>query len=77
MGDARKGRVVLSAWVDPVVRDFAREAARKSGLEFSRWVERAVRQTMARESADRALAAALERGECVTCGMAPCGCDQQ
>lgn len=31
-----------------------------SGLEFSRWVERAVRQTMARESADRAMAAARE-----------------
>lgn len=33
------------------VRDAEREAARMSGLEFSRWVERAVRQTMARESA--------------------------
>ena len=50
----KDGRVVLSAWVDPVLRDYAREAARLSGLEFSRWVERAVRQTMARESADRA-----------------------
>lgn len=45
----KDGRVVLSAWVDPVLRDYAREAARLSGLEFSRWVERAVRQTMARD----------------------------
>lgn len=50
----KDGRVVLSAWVDPVLRDYVREAARLSGLEFSRWVERAVRQAMARESADRA-----------------------
>jgi hypothetical protein len=71
------GRVVLSAWVDPVLRDYVREAARLSGLELSRWVERAVRQTMARESAERALAAAQSRGECTTCGYAPCACHQQ
>jgi predicted kinase len=73
----KDGRVVLSAWVDPVLRDHAREAARLSGLEFSHWVARAVRQTMARESADRAVAAAIERGECGTCGYTPCACDQQ
>lgn len=72
----KDGRVVLSAWVDPVLRDYAREAARLSGLEFSKWVARAVRQAMARESADRAMAAARERGECGTCGYAPCACDQ-
>lgn len=43
----KDGRVVLSAWVEPVLRDYVREAARLSGLEFSRWVERAVRQAMA------------------------------
>lgn len=69
----KDGRVVLSAWIDPALRDHVREAARFSGLEFSRWVERAVRQTMARESADRAMAAT---GECGTCGYAPCACDQ-
>ena len=63
----KDGRVVLSAWVEPALRDYAREAARRSGLEFSRWVERAVRQTMVRESADRALADARERGECSSC----------
>ena len=52
----KDGRVVLSAWVEPVLRDYAREAARASGLEFSRWIERAVRQLAARESADRAIA---------------------
>ncbi len=66
----KDGRVVLSAWVEPVLRDYAREAAKMAGLEFSRWVERAVRQTMARESADRALADARERGECSSCGYA-------
>lgn len=55
------GRVLLSALVDPVLRDYAREAARLSGLEFSRWVERALRQTMARESAVRAMTAARAR----------------
>jgi hypothetical protein len=72
----KDGRVVLSAWVEPVLRDYARAAAKLANLEFSRWVERAVRQTMARESADRARAAARERGECVACGYAPCECDQ-
>jgi hypothetical protein len=72
----KDGRVVLSAWVEPVLRDYAREAAKVANLEFSRWVERAVRQTMARESADRAMVAASERGECGACGYAPCGCDQ-
>lgn len=52
----KDGRVVLSAWVNPVLRVYAREAARASGLEFSRWIERAVRQATARESADRAIA---------------------
>ena len=72
----KDGRVVLSAWVEPVLRDCAREAARAANLEFSRWVERAVRQTTARESADRAMASARERGECGACGYTPCACDQ-
>ena len=57
----RDGRVVLSAWVDPVLRDHAREAARLSKMAFSHWVDRAVRQAIARESADRAIAAAIDR----------------
>lgn len=73
----KDGRVALSAWIDPAIRDHAREAAKAEGLEFSRWVERAVRQTMVRESSDRALIKAMARGECLTCGYAPCMCDQQ
>lgn len=54
MGMSHKdGRVVLSAWVDPVLRDYAREAAKVANLEFSRWVERAVQQTMTREAEQR------------------------
>jgi hypothetical protein len=34
----KDGRVVLSAWVEPVLRDLAREAAKIANLEFSRWV---------------------------------------
>jgi hypothetical protein len=60
----KDGRVVLSARVEPVVRDYARESAKAANLEFSKWVERAVQQTVARESADRACAAARARGEC-------------
>lgn len=52
----KDGRVVLSAWVEPVLRDYARESARASGLEFSRWIERAVRIAAAQESAARAIA---------------------
>lgn len=70
----KDGCVVLSAWVDPVVRDHAREAARAAGIEFSRWVERAVHQTMARESADRALAAAVARAGAVI-EAEGCDCD--
>ena len=72
----KDGRVVLSAWVEPVLRDHAREAAKVANMEFSRWVERAVRQTMARESADRAIVSASGRGGCGTCGWAPCARDQ-
>lgn len=59
------GRVALTARVDPALRDHAREAARAAGVEFSRWVERALQQAMARESADRL----YERGafECSIC----------
>lgn len=51
----RDGRVMLSAWVDPVLRDHARVAAKSAGVEFSRWIERAVQQAVAAESSARAL----------------------
>lgn len=45
----RDGRVTLSAWVDPVVRDHARFAAKSAGVEFSKWIERAVQRAVAAE----------------------------
>lgn len=73
----RDGRVMLCAWVDPALRDHARVAARSAGVEFSKWVERAVQRAVAEESAARAMRAAMARGECLSCGHTPCGCDQQ
>lgn len=52
----QKDGAMLTAWIDPVLRDYARESARVAGLPFSQWVERAVQQAVAKESADRALA---------------------
>jgi hypothetical protein len=49
------GRVVLSAWVEPVLRDYAREAAKSAGVRFSLWVEGAVQRAVAEQSAAKAL----------------------
>lgn len=51
----KDGRVVLSAWVEPVLRDYAREAAKAACIEFSRWVEGAVQRAVAEQSAAKAL----------------------
>jgi len=51
----KDGRVMLSAWVEPVLRDYAREAARAAGVEFSRWVEGAVQRAVAEQSVEKAL----------------------
>jgi post-segregation antitoxin (ccd killing protein) len=76
----RDGRVTLSAWVDPVLREHARLAAKASGVEFSRWVERAIQQAVAKASVERSLrdarASASAHGECLSCGYSPCMCDQ-
>lgn len=61
----RDGRVTLSAWVDPVVRDHARTAAKSAGVEFSRWVERSVQRAIAEESAARAIRDAEARQKAV------------
>lgn len=72
----KDGRVMLSAWVDPVLRDYAREAAREAGVPLSRWVERAVQRAMARESADRAMDAALGLSvQFCACGRRLTECD--
>lgn len=51
----KDGRVVLSAWVEPVLRDYAREAAKVADVKFSRWVEGAVQRAVAEQSAAKAL----------------------
>lgn len=51
----KDGRVVLSAWVEPVLRDYAREAAKAAGVQFSLWVEGAVQRAVAEQSAAKAL----------------------
>ena len=51
----KDGRVVLSAWVEPVLRDYAREAAQAAGVQFSLWVEGAVQRAVAEQSAAKAL----------------------
>lgn len=61
----KDGRVVLSARVEPVLRDYAREAARLAGLDLLQWVARAVQQALAREAVDMAIAAASKRLEAV------------
>lgn len=58
----RASTVILSAWVDPVLRDLARLEAMASGITFSEFIERAVQQAVSKASADRAIqkAAAVE-----------------
>lgn len=73
----KDGRVILSAWVEPVLRDYARTAARSAGMEFSKWVALAIQRAVAEESCQRAIRLATIRGECASCGHAPCLCDQQ
>ena len=57
----RDGRVTLSAWVDPALREYARAEAKRAGIEFSRFIERAVQQAIAKASADRAIEDAARR----------------
>lgn len=57
----RDERVVLVARVDPVLREYARAAARLSGLTLSLWVARAVQRAVKAESAAMARAAARAR----------------
>lgn len=47
--------VRLSAWVDPALREYARLEAKRAGLSFSTFIERAVQQAVAKASADRAI----------------------
>lgn len=58
----RKNTVILSAWVDPVLRDYARMEAKAAGLSFSAFVERAVQQAVSAASAERAQRDVIARG---------------
>lgn len=58
---ANRGLVMLTAWVEPTLRDHAREVAREAGLDFSVFVAEAVRRDVARRSAERAVALADAR----------------
>lgn len=58
----RKNTVILSAWVDPALRDYARIEAKASGLSFSEFVSRAVQQAVSAASAERATRDAIARG---------------
>lgn len=62
MNDHRKNTVILSAWVDPVLRDYARAEAKASGVSFSEFVSRAVQQAVAAASIERATRDAIARG---------------
>ena len=58
----RNNTVILSAWVDPALRDYARIEAKASGLSFSEFVSRAVQQAVSAASVDRATRDAITRG---------------
>jgi hypothetical protein len=61
----RAETVILSAWVDPALRDHARLEAKAAGIPFSTFIERAIQQAVAKASSARALqdAEARERLE--------------
>lgn len=40
---ANNGKVMLTAWVDPVLRDYIRSEAKRTGLSMSDLIESAVR----------------------------------
>lgn len=61
MSDAPSDRVRLTVLIDPIVRAYAASSARDGGVSQSEWVERAIRLAIARETSERAMAAALAR----------------
>lgn len=50
---ADRGLVMLTAWVAPELRDYARFAAQENGVPVSEWVSRAVRRAVLQHSIDR------------------------
>lgn len=76
MNKHRRETVILSAWVDPALREYVRAEARTQNMAFSDYVAKALQRAIAEDSAHRAIAEAVARAECTTCGYAPCLCDQ-
>lgn len=62
MSARRANKVILSAWVDPVLRDYARTEAKAQGIAFSEFISRAVQRAVAEASAERATRDAITRG---------------
>lgn len=62
VNEHRKNTVILSAWVDPALREYARVEAKASGVSFSEFVSRAVQRAVAEASAERATRDAIMRG---------------
>jgi len=60
---AQRGLVVMSAWVHPHLRDYARTMAAEAGVPVSEWIGEAVRQRCAADSARAALALADARAK--------------
>lgn len=58
----RRNTVILSAWVDPVLREYARLEAKAAGVSFSSFIERAVQQAVSAASAERATRDAITAG---------------
>lgn len=57
----RKNTVILSAWVDPALREHARLEAQRAGVQFSKFIERAVQQAVAKAAVERATRDAATR----------------
>ncbi len=55
MNEHRKNTVILSAWVDPALREYARLEARRQGVPFSTFIARAVQQAVSAASLERTL----------------------
>lgn len=53
MNEHRRRTVILSAWIDPVLRDRVRLEAARAGLRYSVFIERALREAVTRSTASR------------------------
>lgn len=61
--------------VDPVLRDLVKSAAKVVNMTPRGWLEQAIQRALATQSVKLAQEAAWGRGECNSCGYAPCRCD--